>query len=286
MLDDILYFVLVAFISYFVGTINFSKIIAWHYRRKDITKVGSGNPGTMNMLRSFGFVLALATFVAEVVKSGLTCFVFQAIFPQYGQLIYFVSGFFILLGYIFPVWSKFKGGKGVACFAGIFLFSSLWYVGLGWFVVCFILFLFVSYACVISFTYIGGLSIAYTLYIWLYLISHEMPLSHAIAITAIIWVLYALMLFMHRGNIKRLITHTENKIDFKSKLKAVFCHKKGEQIIEEDQVSNAKPEAIVSVDEQEKSNFSDTSQKVEQETSDIKNGEPQENISQNNGENK
>ena len=56
MLDDILYFVLVAFISYFVGTINFSKIIAWHYRRKDITKVGSGNPGTMNMLRSFGFV--------------------------------------------------------------------------------------------------------------------------------------------------------------------------------------------------------------------------------------
>ena len=286
MLDDILYFVLVAFISYFVGTINFSKIIAWHYRRKDITKVGSGNPGTMNMLRSFGFVLALATFVAEVVKSGLTCFVFQAIFPQYGQLIYFVSGFFILLGYIFPVWSKFKGGKGVACFAGIFLFSSLWYVGLGWFVVCFILFLFVSYACMISFTYIGGLSIAYTLYIWLYLISHDMPLSHAIAITAIIWVLYALMLFMHRGNIKRLITHTENKIDFKSKLKAVFCHKKGEQIIEEDQVSNAKPEAIVSVDEQEKSNSSDTSQKVEQETSDIKNGEPQENISQNNGENK
>lgn len=286
MLDDILYFVLVAFISYFVGTINFSKIIAWHYRRKDITKVGSGNPGTMNMLRSFGFVLALATFVAEVVKSGLTCFVFQAIFPQYGQLIYFVSGFFILLGYIFPVWSKFKGGKGVACFAGIFLFSSFWYVGLGWFVVCFILFLFVSYACVISFTYIGGLSIAYTLYIWLYLISHEMPLSHAIAITAIIWVLYALMLFMHRGNIKRLITHTENKIDFKSKLKAVFCHKKGEQIIEEDQVSNAKPEAIVSVDEQEKSNSSDTSQKVEQETSDINNGEPQENISQNNEENK
>ncbi len=254
MLDDILYFILVAFISYFIGTINFSKIIAWHSRRKDITKVGSGNPGTMNMLRSFGFVLALATFVAEVVKSGLTCFVFQAIFPQYGQLIYFVSGFFVLMGYIFPVWSKFKGGKGVACFAGIFLFSGLWYVSLGWFVFCFILFMFVSYACVISFTYIGGLSIAYTIYIWLYLISHGMPLSHAIAITAIIWVLYALMLFMHRGNIKRLFTHTENKIDFKSKLRAVFCHKKGEQIIEEDQVENVKPEAeiIINVDEQNK----------------------------------
>lgn len=289
MLDDILYFILVAFISYFVGTINFSKIIAWHYRRKDITKVGSGNPGTMNMLRSFGFVLALATFVAEVVKSGLTCFVFQAIFPQYGQLIFFVSCFFVLMGYIFPVWSKFKGGKGVACFAGIFLFSSLWYVGLGWFVVCFILFLFVSYACVISFTYIGGLSIAYTLYIWLYLTSNGMPLSHAIAITAIIWVLYALMLFMHRGNLKRLISHTENKIDFKSKLKAVFCHKKGEQIIEEDQVLNAKPEAEVVVsDEQEKSNSSDGASQNEEkeETTKMKNGEPQENPSQNNEDNK
>ena len=136
----------------------------------------------------------------------------------------------------------------------------------------------------ISFTYIGGLLIAYTLYIWLYLISHEMPLSHAIAITAIIWVLYALMLFMHRGNIKRLITHTENKIDFKSKLKAVFCHKMGEQIIEEDQVLNAKPEAEVVVsDEQEKSNSSDgASQNEEQENT----AEPQENPSQNNEDNK
>ena len=93
-MEDVLYFILVAFVSYFIGTINFSKIIAWNSRRKDITKIGSHNPGTMNMLRSFGFGLALATFVAEVIKVGLTCLVFKLIFPQYDQIIYFFSGLF------------------------------------------------------------------------------------------------------------------------------------------------------------------------------------------------
>ncbi len=250
---DALYFVLVAFISYFIGTINFSKIIAWNARRKDITKMGSGNPGTMNMLRSFGFGLALATFVAEVVKAGLACLIFKLIFPQYGDLIYFEAGAFLLFGNMFPVWSNFKGGKGVACLAGIFIFSSLWYVGLGWFVMCFVLFMFVNYACVISFTYIGGLSIAYTIYIWL------TPVASAWAITIIIWVMYMLMLIMHRGNIKRLITHTENKIDFKSKLKEVFSHKKGEQIIEEENVKNNAPEhEIVISEEEQKENLKKT----------------------------
>lgn len=111
-LVDVLYYIFIAFVSYFIGTVNFSKIIAWYFRHKDITKVGSGNPGTMNMLRSFGLGLALSTFIAEVVKAGLTCFIFQLLFPQY-PIVYFFSGLFVLLGYIFPVWSKFKGGKGL-----------------------------------------------------------------------------------------------------------------------------------------------------------------------------
>lgn len=161
-----LIFILVAFISYFIGTINFSKIIAWYGRHKDITKLGSGNPGTMNMLRNFGFGLALATFIAEVVKAGLCCLAFKLIYPEFGQGIYFFSGLFLMLGYNFPVWSKFKGGKGVATFAGIFLFSNLWYVALAWFAVCFVLLIIIDYGSVISFIYIGGLTIAYTIYVW------------------------------------------------------------------------------------------------------------------------
>ena len=234
-------FILVAFVSYFIGTINFSKILSWYVRHKDITKIGSGNPGTMNMLRNFGFGLALATFIAEVVKAGLCCLAFKLIYPEFGQGIYFFSGLFLMLGYNFPVWSKFKGGKGVATFAGIFLFSNLWYVALAWFAVCFVLLIIIDYGSVISFIYIGGLTIAYTIYVWVegvYL---------AWAITAIIWFLLALTIFKHRGNISRLINHTESKVDFKGKLKKVFCHKRGEEIIDEADV-NHKPEGEIVIE--------------------------------------
>lgn len=252
-----LIFILVAFISYFIGTINFSKIIAWYGRHKDITKLGSGNPGTMNMLRNFGFGLALATFIAEVVKAGLCCLAFKLIYPEFGQGIYFFSGLFLMLGYNFPVWSKFKGGKGVATFAGIFLFSNLWYVALAWFVVCFILLIIIDYGSVISFTYIGGLTIAYTIYVWVegvYL---------AWAITAIIWFLLALTIFKHRGNISRLINHTESKVDFKGKLKKVFCHKKGEEIIDEADV-NHKPEGEIVIEVSEVSPSEDNEKESSQ----------------------
>ena len=252
-----LIFILVAFISYFIGTINFSKIIAWYGRHKDITKLGSGNPGTMNMLRNFGFGLALATFIAEVVKAGLCCLAFKLIYPEFGQGIYFFSGLFLMLGYNFPVWSKFKGGKGVATFAGIFLFSNLWYVALAWFAVCFVLLIIIDYGSVISFIYIGGLTIAYTIYVWVegvYL---------AWAITAIIWFLLALTIFKHRGNISRLINHTESKVDFKGKLKKVFCHKKGEEIIDEADV-NHKPEGEIVVEVREVSPSEDNEKESSQ----------------------
>ena len=207
--------------------------------------MGSGNPGTMNMLRSYGFGIAFATFLAEIVKSGLTCLVFKLIFPQYDQVIYFVSAIFLLLGNNFPIWSKFKGGKGVATFAGVFLFSNLWYVALAWFVVCFILFMFIEYASVISFTYIGGLSIAYTIYAF---VCH---IYYAWLVVAIIWVMYVIMLARHHANIKRLFTHTENKIDFKAKLAKVFKHKRGETIIDEEFVEHA-PETEIIVTQLEK----------------------------------
>ena len=252
-----LIFILVAFVSYFIGTINFSKIIAWYGRHKDITKLGSGNPGTMNMLRNFGFGLALATFIAEVVKAGLCCLAFKLIYPEFGQVIYFFSGLFLMLGYNFPVWSKFKGGKGVATFAGIFLFSNLWYVALAWFAVCFVLLIIIDYGSVISFIYIGGLTIAYTIYVWVegvYL---------AWAITAIIWFLLALTIFKHRGNISRLINHTESKVDFKGKLKKVFCHKKGEEIIDEADV-NHKPEGEIVIEVSEVSPSEDNEKESSQ----------------------
>ena len=246
-----LFFVAIAIISYFVGTINFAKIIAWNARRKDITKIGSKNPGTMNMLRSFGFGLAISTFLGEVAKAGLTCLICKLLFrfcgfPQYQEIAYFFSGFFVLMGYIFPVWSKFKGGKGVACFAGIFLFSQLWYVGIVWFLLCFAFLVVLDYGSVISFTYIGGLSTAYTIFIWL----TSANIETAIFITAVIWFLYALMLIKHRGNIHRLITHTENKVGFKDKLEKFFKRKDKEVVVEGETTEETHAEEEIVIEEE------------------------------------
>lgn len=258
MFINVVYFVCVALISYVVGTINFSKIVAWKMRKKDITKVGSGNPGTMNMLRSFGLGLALMAFLGEVFKSGLLCLIFKLIFPQFGETIYFFSGLFVVLGYNFPVWSKFKGGKGVACIVGIFFFSSLWYVALGWFVLLAIAFLYIDYAFVMSFFYIGGMSIAYTIYVWL------TAVPYAWLITTIIWVLAIMTVIKHKENIKRLVNGTEKKIGFKNKVKKFLFHKKGEFIIDEELVNN-KPEEEIVVDEK-----SQHAQEAEQEKENIK----------------
>ena len=232
MLGTIMIYAGIAILSYLIGSINFAKIIAWHGRRKDITKIGSKNPGTMNMLRSFGLWLAVLTFVCEVVKSGVTCLLTKILTEHFGltyggEFAYYFAGLFLVLGYDFPIWSKFKGGKGVAVFAGIFLFSTIWHISLGWFVVCFVILILLDYGAVVSFIYTCGLSIATTLWTWL-VIPGDLVVK--IFVTATIWALYILMLVKHRGNIKRLLSGTENKVGFKEKLKKVCSKKNTEKV--------------------------------------------------------
>jgi len=252
---------LVAFVSYFIGTINFAKIISWNARRKDITKIGSKNPGTMNMLRSHGFGLALATFVCEIVKAGLTCFLFKLCceqfgYPQYGDIVYFVAALFMVIGYDFPVWSKFKGGKGVAVFAGILLFSHLWYVAIGWFVLCFFFLLIVDIGSLASFIYTGGLTIAYTIFAW---VKPSCPIV-ATVMTCILWFLYVLMLIKHHANIKRLLKGQENKVGLKEKLGKFFKKKDSSSEGEEENSEQSDLQEA----EQEKKEDNKTSENTEE----------------------
>ncbi len=247
MVESVLLLILAGFVSYFIGTINFSKIIAWRAKKKDITQIGSHNPGAMNMLRSFGFGLALLTFVAEATKAGLVCLGFKLLYDHFGvwgggDFVYYLAGFCLMIGYNFPVWTKFKGGKGVACFAGILLFSPIWYVSLGWFAVCFVLFIFIDIGSVISLIYTGGLAIATTVFFWLM----NYSVWVAAYVTAMVWALYILTIIRHRANLKRLFSGTENRVGFKDKLKKVFCHKKGERIIDEANIeSEAESEIVI-----------------------------------------
>lgn len=212
-----LYLALTIVVGYLIGNINFARIFSWMFAKKDITTVGSKNPGTMNMLRTRGFGEALLTLLMEAVKSGapaLACyFLFKTYFPGYEDLAYFLSAIGAVIGHCFPVFYKFKGGKGVACTFGMFLFHpNCWWVSLVMFAICFLLFFFIEYPFIISLTFILTMSIYATC---IFALAH---VNLYIALIVVLWLNFVLIVFMHRGNIKRLVTGKENKVNFREKV--------------------------------------------------------------------
>ena len=212
-----LYLALTIVVGYLIGNINFARIFSWMFAKKDITTVGSKNPGTMNMLRTRGFGEALLTLLMEAVKSGapaLACyFLFKTYFPGYEDLAYFLSAIGAVIGHCFPVFYKFKGGKGVACTFGMFLFHpNCWWISLVMFAICFLLFFFIEYPFIISLTFILTMSIYATC---IFALAH---VNLYIALIVVLWLNFVLIVFMHRGNIKRLVTGKENKVNFREKV--------------------------------------------------------------------
>ena len=124
---------LVVFFSYLSGSIPFGLILTNLFGQKDIRKIGSGNIGATNVLRTGNKYLAATTLVLDISKGFLPVFITQHLFNEYIQL----SALVAFLGHLFPVWLKFKGGKGVATYLGIlfafsyelsFLFIFTWIV--------------------------------------------------------------------------------------------------------------------------------------------------------------
>ncbi len=219
------YLVIVFVVGYFLGNINFARIFSKVFGKKDITQLGSKNPGTMNVLRTQGFGRAILTLVCEAAKVGapaLACFfMFQHLFGHgFGNLAYFALCFGAILGYCYPVFYKFKGGKGIACTFGMFLFHpDFWWMSLAMFAFCFILFFFVKYGFIISLTFILALNIFATC---VFALNEVMWF---IALIVVFWFIFAVVIFQHRSNIKRLINGTENKVDFKHYFAKIFKKK-------------------------------------------------------------
>ena len=112
--------IIVGVYSYILGSIPFGLILTKIFLNKDIRKVGSGNIGTTNVLRTGKKSLALATLVLDLLKGYLSVFItilYFKDFTSYSALICFI-------GHVFPVWLKFKGGKGVATYLGVILALS------------------------------------------------------------------------------------------------------------------------------------------------------------------
>ena len=186
--------IIVAIYSYLLGSIPFGLILTKLFLKKDIRDVGSGNIGTTNVLRTGKKSLAAVTLLLDLLKGYLsvviTFYYFQDLI-SYSALLCFV-------GHIFPIWLKFKGGKGVATYLGVILALSYKFFlifGIVWLVLTF-LFRFASLSSMIS-----------TLIIFLYSYFFENN-----NFSLILFIFFIIILYTHRENIVRLKNSSENKI--------------------------------------------------------------------------
>lgn len=123
---------LIAIGSYFIGNINFAVIIS-RSKNKDIRNMGSGNPGTLNMSRQFGLKAGVFTLILDILKGAVPTLVAMLVYRgmtfgdshlAVSEMSQYLAGFFAVLGHIFPVIYKFKGGKGIATTIGVFLVTE------------------------------------------------------------------------------------------------------------------------------------------------------------------
>ena len=186
--------IIVLFYSYFLGSIPFGLIITKIFLNQDIRNVGSGNIGTTNVLRTGKKSLAIATLILDILKGYLSVII---TLKYFNDLIYF-SALICFIGHIFPVWLKFKGGKGVATYLGIISALSFNFgitFGITWLIISFI-FKYSSLASMIAALTVFAFSI----------ILNDNTLSIFLFITFII------ILYTHRENIIRLKDSKETKI--------------------------------------------------------------------------
>lgn len=123
--------VLLALACYLIGSVNFALLIS-RSKHKDITTVGSGNPGTMNMSRTFGWKVGVLTFFCDALKGGVPTLIGFLLYRDYvfSDTLFLVSdftryfcGLFVIVGHIFPCTMHFRGGKGIASTLGMFWFG-------------------------------------------------------------------------------------------------------------------------------------------------------------------
>ena len=178
--------------SYLLGSIPFGFILTRVFLKKDIRDIGSGNIGATNALRTGNKLLGYATLILDITKAILPVLFVKFNYPDY----IFIAALSTFLGHVFPIWLKFKGGKGVATYVGI-LFSINLFFGLVFIVSWAITFLISRYSSLSS--------LIASLIVPIYLVVFENYNSIFFII------MFVLIFYTHRENVKRLKNKEENK---------------------------------------------------------------------------
>ena len=186
---------LAALVGYLLGSIPFGLILTRAAGLGDVRKIGSGNIGATNVLRTGNKKLAAATLLLDALKGTAAVLIANALWGYEASL---VAGFFAFLGHLFPVWLGFKGGKGVAVYIGVLLgaaplmmlaFAAIW----------------IATAYITKYSSLSALVAMLVIPVALWILGPEKTALLVTLLSVISW-------YMHRENIKRLLAGTESKI--------------------------------------------------------------------------
>ena len=184
---------LIILVSYLFGSIPFGLVLTKIFLKKDIREIGSGNIGATNVLGSGNKILGYSTLVLDILKAVLPILYVKFFMNDY----LYISALSIFIGHVFPIWLKFKGGKGVASYLGILccldIFTALIF-GVVW-ISIFILFKFSSLSSLLA-------SLTIPIFHFFYNSNSDYYFY---------FMMFILIFFTHRENIKRLRNNTESK---------------------------------------------------------------------------
>ena len=198
---------LISLISYFIGSIPFGLLLTKIFTGKDVREIGSGNIGATNVLRTGNKLLAAITLLLDALKGYMPVIISLKYFPELTPL----SCIITFLGHVFPVWLKFKGGKGVATYLGI-LFALDYGLSLLFIFTWTVVFLIFKYSSVAS---IFSSLTVFVINSLLYTVLKSLGVNIIILgnnINTLLFILFVLILFTHRKNISNLKNKTEPKI--------------------------------------------------------------------------
>ena len=196
--------VLVVILSYLFGNISVARFVA-KSQKADVTKLGSGNPGSTNILRNFGFGLGVLNLLLDIIKGFVPSFVAFKVFGD-NYLYLYIAGLSTIVGHIYPVLFKFKGGKGIASMLGVFFVANpivtlivIAVAAISW--LCFEYGSVASFLCVSALTVYEGLRY-----------KNILNATDSKIICLLLFCIFLITWWAHRGNIQRLLVGRENKV--------------------------------------------------------------------------
>ena len=185
-------YTLVAIISYLFGSVPFGFVLSKLFLKIDIREIGSGNIGATNALRTGNKLIAYSTLILDILKAVIPVLYIKI----YHQELMFISALCAFLGHVFPIWLKFKGGKGVATYVGILVSINL-ICGIVFGAIWLMVYLISKYSSLASL--IGSLSVP----LYILLTKQDNLIFY--------FIMFILIFYTHKENIKRLINKEENK---------------------------------------------------------------------------